>query len=183
MTCKGVGKIVLFKGFPPWLLLKNEYCVVCQQPCLVQTGNKVIQQQRGCEKVFPCACMHILYYVLRPYVSIDINPLYRSTDMWTVKSHLLVFLSRFFLSTSVQLKCQPVRTARYLLFPIHKLDSSLRSVSIWCASAKVSLSPVSQKTFAITFYTHNYRISEKWQQDGNLISPSVNSTPGSLSDT
>lgn len=48
-----------------------------------------------------------------------------------VNSHLLVFLSRFFLSTSVQLKCQPVSTARYLLFPTHKLDSSLRSVSIW----------------------------------------------------
>lgn len=48
-----------------------------------------------------------------------------------VNSHLLVFLSRFFLSTSVQLKCQPVSTARYLLLPTHKLDSSLRSVSIW----------------------------------------------------
>ena len=58
---------------------------------------------------------------------------HRSTDVhkdWK-RCHLLVFLSRFFWSTSVQLKCQPVSTARCLLFPTHRLDSSLRSVSIW----------------------------------------------------
>ncbi len=49
------------------------------------------------------------------------------------------------------------------------------------ASAKASLFPVSQQTFIITFYAHSCFISEK--QDGNLISPSVNNPPESLSDT
>lgn len=59
-----------------------------------------------------------------------------------IHEHLPVFLSPFFLSASVHFKCQPVRTARYLLFPIHKLDSNLRSVSIWKSafSHRVSLS-------------------------------------------
>lgn len=89
----------------------------------------------------------------------DLKPfLYRrSAYFHTVKSHQPVFLSRFFLSTSVQLKCQPVRTARYLFFPTHKLDSSFRSVSIWkSAPVTVSLFPrFSEKTFMTTFYTPN----------------------------
>lgn len=62
--------------------------------------------------------------------------------MREIHEHLPVFLSPFFLSASVHFKCQPVRTARYLLFPIHKLDSNLRSVSIWksALSHRVSLS-------------------------------------------
>lgn len=62
--------------------------------------------------------------------------------MREIHEHLPVFLSPFFLSASVHFKCQPVRTARYLLVPIHKLDSNLRSVSIWksALSHRVSLS-------------------------------------------
>ena len=93
----------------------------------------------------------------------------RLPDVWRVNSHLLVFLSRFFLSTSVQLKCQPVSTARYLLFPTHKLDSSLRSGSIWrerkkCASAAASISLVPRKTRMITSGTHYCHISVRGEQ-------------------
>lgn len=147
----------------------------------------VTWQQRDCKSIPLCARAVIAYYgaVCKHYYHYNtlcdaiVYRHYRWMMSGRVRSHLLVFLSRFFLSTSVQLKCQPVRTARYLLFPTHKLDSSLRSVSIRKAlfqpqSRSFSVSP---KTFMFTFHNHNFYISEKQQQVDSLISSSVYNPP------